>query len=287
VHIVKVNGGLGNQMFQYAFALVLDRLKGGAKLDLEWIRASPAHNGYELDRHFELRLPEPSQEERQRLGSVDPSLLGQVLRKLGLTKRSHFTARRATWEPRFRGVERDSYFVGYWQSYKYYDGMEDYIRAAFNFIEPLSERNKAFLGKAEGRTLIGVHVRRGDSLANPHLARVCGEEYYRAALGIVAPKARDPLFAFFSDDLDWCRERLAVDGEACYVDWNRGKESYADMRLMAACDSLIIANSSFSWWGAWLGERSGRSVICPSAWFSPRSAEIDDIAPLSWRRLGA
>ena len=75
--------------------------------------------------------------------------------------------------------------------------------------------------------------------------------------------SRDPLFAFFSDDLDWCKDKLSVEGEAVFVDWNRGKDSYADMRLMTACDELVIANSSFSWWGAWLGERAGRKVFAP------------------------
>jgi hypothetical protein len=286
MHIVKVNGGLGNQMFQYAFALVLDHLYGNVKLDLEWIRGETAHKGYELDRHFRLRLVECSPQERQILGDTDPGPVGKAMRRLRLTKKSHHIAPSAGWDPYYQSVDRDTYFSGYWQSYKYYTGMEDSIRAAFDFIEPLSERNKTFLEEAEGRSLIGVHVRRGDYLTSSFLSDVCSEDYYRAALTLASEKARDPLFAFFSDDLDWCKDNLAVSGEASFVDWNRQDESYADMRLMTACDSLVIANSSFSWWGAWLGAREGRAVFAPPRWFGGGRSDNLDIVPPSWKRIG-
>lgn len=286
MHIVKLNGGLGNQMFQYAFALALEKRYGGVSLDLTWINADGAHNGYELDRHFRVRLPVCSAEERRAIGDVDPSVFGRARRKLRLTKKSQFSARSLTWEPYFLSVSRDSYFLGYWQSYKYYTGMEDAVRGAFEFVEPLSEKNTTFLANATGRTLIGIHVRRGDSLANPTLARDCDAEYYRAASALATANTRDPLFAFFSDDLDWCKDKLAVAGEALFVDWNRKRESYADMRLMAACDTMIIANSSFSWWGAWLGERAGHTVIAPSRWFAGcRTRDNRHIMPANWKRI--
>jgi hypothetical protein len=286
MHIVKVNGGLGNQMFQYAFALALDRLYGSAKLDLAWIRGESAHNGYELDRHFRLRLPECEPEERKTLGDVDPSVLGRARRRLGLKKKAHYISRSFGWDPHYLSADRDGYFAGYWQSYKYYAGIEDTVHGAFEFIEPLSDRNEVFLEKAGGRTLIGIHVRRGDYLSIPVLSDVCGQDYYREALARASDGIRDPLFAFFSDDLDWCRDKLSVEGEAVFVDWNRGMDSYADMRLMIACDELVIANSSFSWWGAWLGERAGRRVFAPPRWYNSRRRDNADIAPPSWERIG-
>jgi hypothetical protein len=286
MHIVKVNGGLGNQMFQYGFALALDRLYGNVKLDLGWIKDENAHNGYELDRHFRLRLAACSAEEREALGDIDPSFIGKVRRRLGIRKRSHYVEPGLGWDPYYLSVGRDSYFSGYWQSYRYFEGIEDSIRSAFEFIEPLSERNKSFLDGAKGRTLIGIHVRHGDYLSGSFFSKVCGADYYRSAMALAAEGARDPLFAFFSDDLDWCRDNLAVEGEACFVDWNRGNESYADMRLMTRCDALVIANSSFSWWGAWLGDRPGRGVYAPLKWwFGGIKPDNPDIAPPAWKRL--
>ena len=124
MHIVKVNGGLGNQMFQYAFALALDRLYGNAKLDLEWIRGESAHNGFELDRHFRLFLPECEPEERRALGDIDPSVFGRARRRLGIKKKSHYISRSVGWDPYYLSAGKDSYFAGYWQSYKYYPALK-------------------------------------------------------------------------------------------------------------------------------------------------------------------
>jgi hypothetical protein len=285
MHIVKLNGGLGNQMFQYAFALALERSCGEVALDLSWIRAETAHNGYELGALFSVGLPECDEASRAALAVVDPGIAGKLRRRLALVPKSHYISRRSGWDPDSLNPGRPTYFAGYWQSYKYYEGMEERIRSGFEFVPPLSERNRALLASAAGRSLIGVHVRRGDYLANRGYAEVCGEAYYRAALSAAAEGAADPLVLFFSDDLDWCRERLKGPGETIYVDWNRGRESYADMRLMIACDRLVIANSSFSWWGAWLGQRPGRLVVAPPKWFGGRMRDNPDIVPPEWTRM--
>ncbi len=285
MHIVKLNGGLGNQMFQYAFALALERRYGGVKLDLEWIRAEMAHNGYELDRHFRVSLPVCGADERAALGDVDPSFFGRARRKLGLNRKSHYISPWVSWDPEYLSVDGDRYFSGYWQSPRYYEEIEDLIRGAFEFVEPLSERNRAFLDKAAGRTLIGIHVRRGDSLRNPDFLGVCEVGYYSAAMRQASEGARSPLFAFFSDDLDWCRDKLPAEGERIFVDWNRKEESYADMRLMIACDALVIANSSFSWWGAWLGAGPGRRVFAPTPWFLRHRRDNPYIVPQEWIRV--
>jgi hypothetical protein len=287
VHIVKVNGGLGNQMFQYAFALAIDALYGDARLDLEWIRKYRAHNGYELDRLFSVRVPACSLEDRKRLGEASDGLVGQVRRRLRLTKRSYYAARGFGYDPAALERSEETYFAGYWQSPRYFKTIEDEVRAAFTFKPPLSAKSESFLASAAGRTLIGIHARRGDYLADSAYATVCDAVYYKAAALAAARDAEDPLFAFFSDDLDWCRAELRVPGEAIYVDWNRGANSYEDMRLMAACDALVMANSSFSWWGAWLGERPGRPVFVPTHWVADPSRDSRDIVPARWIRVGA
>ena len=285
MHIVKINGGLGNQMFQYAFALALDARYGDAALDLSWIRSDPAHNGYELGRLFDVRIPECDEASRAALSNVDPGIAGKVRRRLGLVPRSQVIERRNGYDERYLEISGDRYFSGYWQSYKYSRDIEGEVRSSFTFAPPLSPKSEAFLARSADQPLIGVHVRRGDYLSYPRYAKVCGEAYYSAALVRAATSAADPLVVFFSDDLDWCRDRLAPSGEAAYIDWNRGPSSYEDMRLMMACDALVIANSSFSWWGAWLGERPGRKVIAPSRWLGGRARDNPDIIPPEWTRI--
>ena len=178
----------------------------------------------------------------------------------------------------------DWYFSGYWQSARYYEGREAEVRDSFAFTVPFKSRDRDFLESLRGRLTVGVHVRRGDSLQFPKVDGVCGETYYRDATAAALEGARDPIIVFFSDDLDWCRDRLSSLGDAVYVDWNRGEESHADMRLMSLCDRLIIANSSFSWWGGYLG-RPDRRVFAPSRWFAAGFKDNTDIAPPGWIRI--
>lgn len=284
MHIVKVNGGLGNQMFQYVFALTLDAKYADARLDLEWIKKYRAHNGYELDRLFSVRLPECDAEERRRLGETSDNLLGKVRRRLRLTKSSYYAPPSYGYDQAALERHGDTYFAGYWQSYKYCTGREDLVRSAFEFCPQLSRRNREILDRAAGRTLIGIHVRRGDSLKNPMVIDVCDEAYYLHAVEAVISGASAPLVLYFSDDLQWCRDKLPAPGETLYVDWNAADESYQDMMLMKACDALVISNSTFSWWGAWLGG-PGRKIIAPSRWFSRAYADNEDIVPPEWVRL--
>lgn len=290
MHIVKVNGGLGNQMFQYAFALVLDARYGDARLDLGWIESYGAHNGYELDRLFDVRVSRCAGDERRSIGDVEDTAVGKMRRRLRLTKRTHYAQVGVGFDS--RAIERvgPTYFAGYWQSHKYYAGNERLVREAFAFKTPQNPENTDFLSSINGSYCIGVHVRRGDALSYPAMAGVCGENYYKAAIAAASTRSRDynrePILAFFSDDLDWCRDRLSSLGESVYVDWNRGEDSHADLRLMSQCDALVIANSSFSWWGAWLGA-PGRAIYAPIPWVAPRYRDNLDIAPIEWTRVAA
>lgn len=286
MRIVKLNGGLGNQMFQYAFALTLDHLYGDARLDLGWIEKNAAHNGYELDRLFRVTVPTCAREERERLGEVSDSLLGKLRRRLRLTKRTHYSSRAIGFDPAALGRAGDTYYAGYWQSYRYYEGREGAIRGAFSFTSPLKPRDEELLASLSGRTSVGIHVRRGDFLRYSMASGVCGEGYYERAIAAALDGACEPIAVFFSDDLGWCRERLKARCEAVYVDWNAGKDSHADMRLMSLCDRLVIANSSFSWWGAWLGKRD-RKIYAPSRWLAAGYRDNEDIAPPEWTRMPA
>ncbi len=260
------------------------KMYGDARLDLEWMQKYKAHNGYELEALFDVRIPACSRRKRERIGDVTDTLFGRARRRLGLSKRSQYGRETFGFDPAALSPRASTYFAGYWQSYRYYEGREESIRDAFRFTAPLKDRDREFLDSLRGRATIGVHVRRGDSLRNPMVDGVCGDRYYKEAISAVLKDARDPILVFFSDDLDWCRDRRSSLGESVYIDWNKGADSHADMRLMSLCDALVIANSSFSWWGAWLGAK-GRTIAAPKRWFASGYEDNLDIVPPDWLRF--
>ena len=135
---------------------------------------------------------------------------------------------------------------------------------------------------------VSVHIRRGDYLSNPAFYRfhgVCAVEYYEAAVGHLAGAVENPCFFLFSDDLDWARRNLRLDYPVTYVDHNGEDKDYEDLRLMSQCKHHIIANSSFSWWAAWLCANPGKIVIAPRKWFNDPNIDTADIIPASWRRI--
>jgi hypothetical protein len=272
-------------MFQYAFALALRASGRDVRLDLSWFKHSHPHNGYELERIFGVCIPECSAEERAAIGDVSPSLFAKVKRRLGYRKRTHYRQAISGYDPAPFSFRGDAYFDGYWQSYRYFDGMEDTIRKAFSFPTPLGGNNARVLHDAAGRTTIGVHVRRGDQLANYTLGSVCGANYFRQAITAAVVGATRPLVIFFSDDLPWCEKELGAGLDAVYVDWNRKTDSYLDMQFMTLCDRLVISNSTFSWWGAWLGANPGRFVASPDRWAREWVPDHEYIILPNWTKI--
>jgi hypothetical protein len=288
VTIVKVMGGLGNQMFSYAFGLALRKRGRDVRLDTSWYERCSAHNGWELSRLFDLDIPLCSTGERDRLGDLAAGFGARLRRKLLGERRGHLKERRPGYDPRFLDFGGDAYLDGFWQSPRYHEGIEDEIDAAFAFPVDRDPESLACTASIAGRRAVGVHVRRGDFLTSEALYGVCTERYYLNALEIALAdaddNADDPIILFFSDDLDWCRDRLGDGRDAVYVDWNRGPDSWRDMRLMTLCDGLVIANSSFSWWGARLG-KAGKAIVAPSRWFAGGLEDNLDIAMGGWIRV--
>ena len=159
---------------------------------------------------------------------------------------------------------RKGFVNGYWQSEKYFESIEDIIRNVFTFPEA-SEQNKAIAREMAASTSVSIHVRRGDYLRYfPN--NVLDEAYYGPAMAYFTERFKDVHFFIFSNDISWCREHLSAE-RISFVDWNTGKDSPYDMWLMTQCKHNIIANSSFSWWGAWLNNNPEKIVIAPGRWF--------------------
>jgi len=299
--IVKVAGGLGNQMFQYAFARALEARSGeDVYLDTSTYEYMPAHNGFELDKLFAVQYKAAREEDIRRLGTRPRDLFSQLRRKY-FTKPTHYIDRVFRYDPDVFALKGDRYLEGWWQSEKYFASIADSLRQEFYFIpdpgpqnrQIPEEANKALSADTPRRyELVSVHVRRGDSLKLPE-TQVCTEAYYRNALGLAKQHFIRPHFLVFSDDLSWCRVNLGLDeDDATFVDWNRGADSWRDMWLMSRCKGHIIANSSFSWWGAWLDPHPNKFVIAPNHWSLARQRpfayyhyDFRDIVPDSWTKV--
>lgn len=288
-HII---GGLGNQMFQYATGRALSLVHDvPLKLDISGFDGYGLHQGFELKRVFNCAADIASEEDvRSMLGWQSMSVIKRVVARpnMAALRRSTFVV-----EPHFNywvGIKQtpdNCYLAGYWQSEQYFQTHTAAIRADFAFKLPLSDRNsKLALQITRGNT-VSLHIRRGDYANNPKTTAthgLCSLDYYRAAIQHIAERVQSPHFFIFSDDIAWVKNNLTINFPHQYVDHNQGAESYNDMRLMSLCQHNIIANSSFSWWGAWLNTNAHKIVIAPKQWFA-NTTNVADLIPSTWKCL--
>ena len=279
-------------MFQYAagraLALTNDQ---SLLLDLSDFTGYRLHHGFELSRVFSLvaTKAEPSTT-HELLGWRENYLARKILRRRQF---SWLRGEKFVVEPHFNywpdivNVNGDCYLYGYWQSERYFKAFEAIIRQDFIFREPLQEQNAELALDMATKQAVSLHIRRGDYVSdskNHNIMSVCDLEYYRLAINYIATQVEQPVFYLFSDDMAWVKQSLPMEFPCVYVEHNSGAESYKDMQLMSLCRHHIIANSSFSWWGAWLNAKPEKIVIAPKHWF--RNGNDDaDLIPDEWIRL--
>lgn len=290
--IVRLTGGLGNQLFQYATGRgVAYRNKTTLKLD-----ASPLENNaarsYRL-RFFNIVAPlamakEVAQLQRSHLGAW-----GRIVRFLDRIlypsyRRSVFVERGDGFDPSIMRLRGDVYLIGYWQSHRYFDDIEHLIHAEFTPKPDPSPENLQTLQSISRTDSISLHVRRGDYAADPIISRTHGVlplDYYHNAAATIAQRVENPHFFVFSDEIEWAQHNLKLPYPLTFVTHNDIKKDYEDLRLMSACKHHIVANSTFSWWGAWLGSQSDKIVVAPQRWFADSNRNTHDLLPDSWYRL--
>lgn len=288
--ITHIIGGLGNQMFQYAAGralssrhdqlLYLDTLDY-AKYDL--------HQGFELERIFSPSVNISTKEDISKLlGWQGHSILKKIAQR---TKLKILRSEALIIEPHFQywssfcNLSDNCYLVGYWQSEKYFKSIESIIRKDFLFKLPMSTHNQWVADQIMSCNSVSLHVRRGDyveNINNLKIHGVCSLDYYRVAIQHIFDKTKQPHLFIFSDDITWVKYNLKIDLPCLYIDHNRGTESYNDMRLMSLCRHHVIANSSFSWWGAWLNPQPNKIVIAPAQWFNVTNIDSSDLCPVNW-----
>lgn len=293
--IANIVGGLGNQMFQYACARALATELGfPLKVTIDMFGQYASRRTLELERVFSLKIQVAGPEEMRRMVGLlrAPPAVRRILAGRGF---AFLRGRRFIAEPHFHFLgglpalaRAGAYLQGYWQSERYFLRHAPAIRSDFTFARPITGLNSELARAIHGGAGVSVHVRRGDYVSNPKIRSfhgVCSREYYFRAMERmrkVVPKAR---FFVFSDGPEWVKEILAPRyPDLTVVEHNRGEDSFGDMRMMSLCRHHIIANSSFSWWGAWLNPNPDKIVIAPNRWFAD-GRDDRDIVPATWERI--
>lgn len=282
--ITRIVGGLGNQMFQYAAGRALSLANEAAlKLDLTEMgryKLRPLQlNQFNIKGEVASEDEVPARPRNSFFGKLATSLKNRRRIPQVTEKSPHF-------DPEILAIRSSAHLSGYWQSEKYFQAYADNIRQDFSLCEPLStERQETLAVIQQAEFPVSVHVRRGDYVSNPTANAIhgtCEPEWYKIAMQKMATHSTAPTFFIFSDDPDWARQNLEAIGSTFYVVPQTDGRDGEDMHLMAACHSHIIANSTFSWWGAWLNPREDKRVIAPKIWFKSEKHINPDLLPARW-----
>ncbi|GAB1354786.1 alpha-1,2-fucosyltransferase [Erysipelotrichia bacterium] len=297
--IVELYGGLGNQMFEYALGRHLAILNNTVlKLATSQFERHPLRN-YALN-CFRIQEEFASESEIRmhrygfsgRLPSAICHYLAKISDRLGykfpLRRPGYFIENETLFRPEILEARGDIYLSGYWQTEKYFQIIRETLLRDFTFKEPPDAENARILAMIMAAESVSVHVRRGDYVNNPATREIhncCDAEYYARATRIIKERLSSPHFFIFSDDPDWVRGNFRVPGPMTVVAHNSGKRDHEDMRLMSACRHNILANSSFSWWGAWLNSEPSKIVIAPQRWYNSDKFATRDLIPEEWLKL--
>jgi len=292
---VEVVGGLGNQMFQYAFYEKLRKCYGNdkVKLHIGYFKEIRDNKGYELNKVFSIQGGGNFHDVITNLLDDKMDFFSRVRRKIFGFKSSYYIeGKDLSYKENIFSLDknRDIYLRGLWQSEKYFSDIKDEILEIFKFPIITDLKNKKILNSITNSNSVSIHVRRGDYISNSTyneiLGNACDSDYYIKAINKIYELIDNPIFYIFSDDINWVKENLGIVKKlkVQYIDWNNGQNSFIDMQLMSLCKNNIIANSTFSWWGAWLNKNENKVVIAPKRWFLAKKIN-NDIIPDNWIKI--
>ncbi|MBD3903822.1 alpha-1,2-fucosyltransferase [Chryseobacterium sp. Ch-15] len=283
---IELIGGLGNQMFQYATARAL-ALSRNEKLLLDrHLFADYELHSYGLN-HFNIESAFLEKEET----IFEPLRILEKVKAIFSQKKIYhpYIEQDLTYDKElFEFPNKNIFLKGYFQSEKYFIKFKNQLRKDFEIKSPLKKETIDFLKIIEAENSISLHIRRGDYVNNPAANAIhgtCDLNYYHRAIETIKKEIENPVFFIFSDDIDWAKENLKIDHSTHFVDFNDASTNYEDLKLMSNCKHNIIANSSFSWWGAWLNSYKFKIVITPSKWFKTDIHNSKDIIPESWMKI--
>ncbi|MDB5252970.1 MAG: hypothetical protein JWP27_2139 [Flaviaesturariibacter sp.] len=282
--VIRIIGGLGNQLFQYAAARSLAAtLSTDLKVDVTALEAQDL-------RHFDLQSLHPLVQvaAKAEIDQLKPSRrLARIVERLKPVGSKRFYKEPFFhFDPALFTLSSPVYLQGYFQSELYFKPIEDDIRQIYSFPPHMVETVRGFADQLNTGSSVSVHIRRGD-YKNPVTQKIHGiltPAYYQAAIAKIHACVSDPVFYVFTDDSAWVRANLDLP-DAHLISGTISQTHFEDLYLMSKCNHHIIANSSFSWWGAWLNKRPDKTVVAPASWFNEGPSDTQDLLPPGWVRV--
>jgi len=289
--IAKLMGGLGNQLFQYAVARHLGVIHGrDIKVDTSFFETYDLH-AYSIG-PFNIQENIASSDEVKALTvrkkGITGGVMNRVLQRSPGACATHIREKHFHYDQAILRLPDNVYLDGYWQSEKYFLGISEIIRQEFRVKTPQTGKDKELAERWISKTdSINLHIRRGSYLLPPYNSYhgTCALDYYLQGVECIAQRVKEPHFFIFSDDPEWARDHLNLPYPTTLVDHNGADRDYEDLRLMTQCKHHVIANSTFSWWAAWLCENPQKIVIAPRKWFNESNHDTRDLIPDSWLQL--
>lgn len=283
--VIEASGGLGNQMFQYALYKKLESMGKDVAMDTSFFRSKQNLRELEIG-VFGVQYRSITDKEAAYIRGYgyQDTIIDKIKYKLKSSKMKTYRDTIEHFQPEIFKMD-DIYLCGYWQSEKYFKDIRNTILEEFSFPLETRERFKELCKQMQEENSVSIHIRRSDYLTEQNIkvyGNICTEKYYENAIAYMNRQIENPHYYVFTDDLEWTRDYFKGE-KYTIIDDNRGKDSYADMYLMSQCKHNIIANSSFSWWGAWLNKNPDKKVLVPKKWF--HNHEKDEIVCEDWIRI--
>ena len=285
--IIKLCGGLGNQMFQYALYTKFKTLGENVKLDKHDIENHFNSHQTNIFEVFELDTAGIFCDDAEKLSDRKQDILSKVRRRVIGRKKSHYVERiEGKYDDEIFKLS-NKYLDGYWQTEKYFVDIRDAVLKTYQFNNELDDKNRDMLERiTNAENSVSIHVRMGDyntELNKKIYGNICTEQYYEGAMKYFEENYNNPCFFVFSNEPQKIG-KIGTHGNVTVVDTNSALDTaWIDMFLMSKCKHNIIANSTFSWWAAWLNVYSQKKVIAPKKWIN--NQEMIDICPTEWIRL--
>lgn len=287
--IVQLTGGMGNQMFQYALGRHL-AIKNNTvlKLDLNFFKTYEWHEYSLSPLSIEEQVASPF-EIKWLKGNFSNYFFKKIYNlSQEFFKKNYYLESGLEFHPEVLNLPSQSYLEGYFQSEKYFIGIKEQIKKEFDVKIQPSDANLVFIDKIKNTASVSLHIRRGNYAAVAEVNQAHGLKpltYYYEAVDYLKSQLNDFTVFVFSDDIAWAKENLKVDSNVVFIDQNNDKTDYEDIRMMSLCKHNILANSTFSWWAAWLNDNPSKIVVAPKKWYNDETRNTDDLIPADWIRI--
>jgi hypothetical protein len=287
---VNIIGGLGNQMFQYAFGYAVSK-ENNAKIKLElsgfdayYLRDYAldlfnVEENSELKSKYDFLLNKINSKHNSFLSKASSNSLRKLLR---LTNFYYQEKEEFVYDKGVFNIKKNTFFYGYWQNEKYFKKYRKDLLEIFK-LKDIHSKTKEYQKKIVESESVSLHIRRGDYVNSIH--DTCNMKYYKNAVLEILKINKHAHFFIFSDDMQWVENNLNFINHKTLILLESDIPDHEEMYLMSQCKSNIIANSSFSWWGAWLNQNSDKKVIAPKKWLKSSVFNTNDLIPASWVRL--